>query len=66
MRNAAETEFALWGIPAGESDALHARVLTLTTSPDHLEAVKAIASRDGWHSFTVQAMAAPDFARCIR
>ena len=54
----------LWGIPAGETDALNERPLSVSrdnptvassglTPVEFMERIKVIAGRDGWHSFRV-------------
>ncbi len=59
------TELILWGIPQGSNDAIDEKVLfTKALSWADIEHVKAIASKDGWHSFRVQVLdleAMPDF-----
>lgn len=50
-------EYVLWGIPKGETDALHAQVLyTQGKTPADVERVKRLAAREGWHSFRVQVL----------
>ena len=50
-------EYVLWGLPKGESDALHAQILyTQGKTPADVERVKKLAARDGWHSFRVQVL----------
>lgn len=50
-----EPQFILWGRPAGETDALYEKPLyTKGRSLEDVERVKAIAARDGWHTFRVQ------------
>lgn len=61
-------EFVLWGIPRGETDPLHAKVLTCTTDRDRVETVRALATRDGWHGFTIQRLDGrlPNFAGSVK
>lgn len=51
-------EYALWGLPKGETDPFHAQVLLAgphtSRTPAHLAKVRKVAARDGWHSFRVQ------------
>ena len=59
------TELVLWGIPQGSNDAIDEKILfTKARSQADIERIKAIASKDGWHSFRVQILdseAKPDF-----
>jgi hypothetical protein len=45
-------EHTLWGIPAGESDRLHEKVL-FSGDPKYHNRVRELASLDGFHSFRV-------------
>jgi len=48
-------EWVLWGLPRGKRDRIHERILyTQAKSEADLERVKALAAKDGWHSFRVQ------------
>ena len=50
-----QREIILWGIPQGETDPLYEKVLyTKGKTMADVERVKAIAARDGWHTFRVQ------------
>ena len=50
-----EKEYVLWGLPKGETDRLHEKVLsTQAKTPSQMEDVKKRASAAGWHSFRVQ------------
>ena len=50
-----EKEYVLWGLPKGETDRLHEKVLyTQAKTPAQMEAAKRRAAADGWHSFRVQ------------
>ena len=61
-------EYVLWGTPAGQTDALYARPLTCTADLARVNQVREMATRDGWHSFRVQALdgSRPDFAAAVR
>jgi len=67
-------EYVLWGIPKGQTDALHSTILyTQGKTPAEVEKIKKIAARDGWHSFRVQVLdlskewdAAAAFAKGVR
>lgn len=50
-------EWVLWGLPRGKRDRIHERILyTQAKSEADLERVKALAAKDGWHSFRVQVL----------
>lgn len=50
-------EYVLWGLPKGETDALHSTILyTQGKTPADVERIKKLAARDGWHSFRVQVL----------
>ena len=50
-------EWVLWGLPRGKRDRIHERILyTQAKSEADLERVKALAAKDGWHSFRVQTL----------
>jgi len=50
-----EKEYVLWGLPKGETDRLHEKVLsTQAKTPAQMEDVKKRAAAAGWHSFRVQ------------
>ena len=50
-----EKEYVLWGLPKGETDAIHQQVLsTQAKTPAQMEDVKKRAAAAGWHSFRVQ------------
>jgi hypothetical protein len=59
----------VWGIPAGQTDALHETLLaeTCRNESDVVKVMRA-ASRDGWHTFRVAVYngEAPDFAKAVR
>lgn len=48
-------EYILWGTPKGKTDAFHEVVLyTQGKTSQDIERVKALAKKEGWHSFRVQ------------
>ena len=54
-KDADDVEYVLRGTPAGSSDRFDERVLyTQGKTSQQLDAVKARAAKDGWHSFRVQ------------
>ena len=58
----------VWGLPAGETETWKESLLAETCrTPADVAAVKAAASRDGWHSFRVAQWSgeAPDFSKTI-
>lgn len=67
-------EYILWGIPKGETDHLYAQILyTQGKTPQDVEQVKALAAKEGWHTFRVQVLnlsqpfdAGKAFAACCR
>lgn len=63
-------ELVLWGIPQGSNDAIDEKVLfTKARTENDIERIKALASRDGWHSFRVQVLdleEKPDFTKIVR
>ena len=67
-------EWVLWGLPRGKRDSIHERILyTQAKSEADLERVKALAAKDGWHSFRVQTIdlskpfnASAAFGRAVR
>jgi len=61
-------EFVLWGLPEGETDRLHEKVLTCTPEQQRVEAVKVLAMSDGWHSFRITKIngEVPDFGAAVR
>ena len=67
-------EWVLWGLPRGKRDRIHERILyTQAKSEADLERVKALAAKDGWHSFRVQTLdlskpfnASAAFGRAVR
>lgn len=50
-------EWVLWGLPRGKRDRIHEKILyTQAKSEADVERVKALAAKDGWHSFRVQVL----------
>lgn len=50
-----ECELILWGLPKGETDPIHQKVLyTKAKNMKQIDSIKEIAAKDGWHSFKVQ------------
>ena len=62
-------ETILYGLPKGATER-HEEVLLLTNAtPETIEKVKVLASRDGFHSFRVAVVdlsVPPDFARSVK
>ena len=67
-------EYILWAVPKGETDQLHAQpIYTQGRSPQDVERVKALAAKEGWHSFRMQVLdlsqpfdAPKAFAKAVR
>jgi hypothetical protein len=63
-------EYVLWGLPKGSNDALDQQILaTRLPNPKAAEKIKAIAAKDGWHSFRIQKLdlsTPPDFTKVVR
>ena len=58
----------VWGLPAGETEVWKETLLAETCRTDaDVAAVKAAASKDGWHSFRVASWngEAPDFSKVL-
>jgi len=50
-------EWVLWGLPRGKRDHIDAQILyTQAKNEADIERVKALAKKDGWHSFRVQVL----------
>lgn len=66
---AEQQEIVLWGLPKGETDRLHERVLsTQCKTKTDLDAIKTRASKDGWHSFRTSKLdltKKPDFVKAL-
>ena len=55
VKSLMQKEYVLWGVPEGETDQLHAKVLsTQAKTPSEMDDIKRRASAAGWHSFRVQ------------
>jgi len=55
VKSMMQKEYILWGVPEGETDQLHAKVLsTQAKTPSEMEDIKRRAGAAGWHSFRVQ------------
>jgi hypothetical protein len=55
VKSLMQKEYVLWGVPEGETDQLHAKVLsTQAKTPSEMDEIKRRASAAGWHSFRVQ------------
>ena len=65
---AAQIEYLLYGIPAGETERYaEALLATRLASPAAAEKIKALAAKDGFHSFRVAKFdgSPPDFTKVI-
>lgn len=64
-----KNEIVLWGIAKGETEAWKEQVLyTKATNMNDIDKVRAIAAKDGWHSFRVSVIdlsQEPNFKECI-
>ena len=61
--------YILWALPKGKTDRLDEKPLTsMSLTQQQVEKVKAMASKDGWHSFRVQVddNKIPDFKKAVR
>jgi len=55
VKSLMQKEYILWGVPEGETDQIHAKVLsTQAKTPSEMDEIKRRASAAGWHSFRVQ------------
>jgi hypothetical protein len=63
-------EYVLWGLPKDSNDTLDQQILaTRLPNPKAAEKIKAIAAKDGWHSFRIQKLdlsTPPDFTKAVR
>jgi hypothetical protein len=62
-------QLILWATPANSTDAIDEKILSTQCSTwDEIERIKALAARDGWHSFRVQVIDGklPDFRKGLR
>jgi len=60
-----DTTTVLWGVKEGDEDW---RETVLCTQPERFEAVKAMATRDGWGRFrvaTINLTKPPDFTKAV-
>ena len=57
--------YVLWGTPQGETDALYEQPLTERETRRECEQVQKVAAADGWHSFRIVPLGAPDFGRSV-
>jgi hypothetical protein len=61
-------ETILYGIPKGATERCEEVLLLTSATPAKIERVKALASKDGFHSFrvaTVDLSVAPDFSKTV-
>lgn len=61
-------ETILYGIPKGETERYMEVLLLTNATPEKIERVKALAARDGFHSFRVAVIdlsTPPDFTKTI-
>ena len=61
-------ETLLYGIPKGETERYTEVLLLTNATPASIERVKALAAKDGFHSFrvsTVDLSLPPDFTKAI-
>ena len=62
-------ETILYGIPKGATERYEEVLLLTNATPETIEKVKVLASRDGFHSFRVAVVdlsTPPDFARSVK
>jgi len=63
------TETILYGLPKGATERYEEQLLLTNATPELIEQVKVMASRDGFHSFRVAEVdltKPPDFTRALR
>lgn len=67
MATATNPEFLLYGIPKGETERYTESLLAVRATLASAESVKAIAAKDGFHSFRIAGFNgdAPDFIAAI-
>ncbi|HET9280352.1 MAG TPA: hypothetical protein VFR24_00120 [Candidatus Angelobacter sp.] len=61
-------EIVLYGIPKGSTERYDEVLLLTNGTPETIEKVKALASKDGFHSFrvaTIDLTTPPDFSKTI-
>ena len=69
MEGTAMTETVLYGLPKGATERYEEVVLLTNATPELIQRVKVMASKDGFHSFRVANIdlsQAPDFTKAIR
>ena len=62
-------ETLLYGLPKDATERYEEVLLLTNATPDKIERVKVLASKDGYHSFRVAKIdlsIAPDFGKVIR
>lgn len=62
-------ETVLYGLPKGSTERYEEVLLLTNATPQQIERVKVIATKDGFHSFRVVDIDLswpPDFARTVR
>ena len=63
------TETVLYGLPKGATERYEEVLLLTNATPEKIERVKVLATRDGFHSFRVAEIdlsVAPDFTKAVR
>ena len=63
------TETVLYGLPKGATGRYEEVLLLTNATPEKIERVKVLATRDGFHSFRVAEIdlsVAPDFTKAVR
>lgn len=62
-------ETILYGLPKGATERYEEVLLLANATPEKIERVKVLATRDGFHSFRVAEIdlsVAPDFTKVVR
>ena len=63
------TETVLYGLPKEATERYEEVLLLTNATPEKIERVKVLATRDGFHSFRVAEIdlsVAPDFTKAVR
>ena len=63
------TETVLYGLPKGATERYEEVLLLTNATPDKIERVKALAARDGFHSFReakIDLSTPPDFTKAVQ
>ena len=63
------TERILYGIPKGKKERYEEVLLLTNATPEMIERVRELATRDGFHSFReaiIDLSVAPDFRKVVR